>query len=691
MLLPVLAGYLRWVSHADTRANGVAESLFLYGLFCLGALGLETWFGWDPLYPYAGRLLYWRTLLLIVDPVIISRFVLLDSHRPPMLLLAYLYPLFLASELCERRARWLLAGVVAVSVVLVELAKSGSILAAIGNAGPAIALLWAIGLWAGRHSDDAAALFTYAQGSDRGISVVGTDFRLRFLNARQRSWFPDAAVGELCYVAYNRSPADAGTCPWCPVVRAMRSGKAEESITRSPDALGELRYYRVHATPVFDRGGSLLYVVETVEDISAQEVLEALRSRMDREVTAEGAVHAGLAAIRGVTRAAFGLLAAPVPEGDALALLDQTEGPPYGSSARAPESAAELIGALHSSGHLKPGQEVTCTSLRDTGPLADWLRRHGCVQLVVITRWEEAGGLVGAFAWCDKPTAPSDQELDTCRRCLGIVNAARLRTMGLERLLRDRETIVQGTTRTETARETMATVRDALEIASVWHGAKLCKSASQVMKELDAAPHHALPQPLGGAIRALVEEVRKLDGEITARHARLMSRSELGTSVNDAIKEALEKEQAERPADHCVIAAELVTEPSAEECLVAIPKLELVNIFRHIIQNAQEAMPDGGTLRIVLSRQTTEGRETVLVRFEDTGIGITSDVLPFVFGVGFSTKEHGSGIGLAYSKRVIEACGGRLDVHSRPGFGTTVVVTIPPLKEEEDARSSSAA
>jgi signal transduction histidine kinase len=63
--------------------------------------------------------------------------------------------------------------------------------------------------------------------------------------------------------------------------------------------------------------------------------------------------------------------------------------------------------------------------------------------------------------------------------------------------------------------------------------------------------------------------------------------------------------------------------------------------------------------------------------FTDTGIGIPPENLEKIFQPLFTTKTKGIGLGLAVSRRLIEANGGTLVVESRPGEGSTFTVTIP--------------
>ena len=93
----------------------------------------------------------------------------------------------------------------------------------------------------------------------------------------------------------------------------------------------------------------------------------------------------------------------------------------------------------------------------------------------------------------------------------------------------------------------------------------------------------------------------------------------------------------------------------------------------NIVLNGTQAMPGGGTLRIVLSE---EARQAVLT-ITDTGEGIASEILPRIFDLYFTTKKDGSGIGLAMCYRIVQLHSGVIEVESEPGHGTTFRLRLP--------------
>jgi signal transduction histidine kinase len=96
--------------------------------------------------------------------------------------------------------------------------------------------------------------------------------------------------------------------------------------------------------------------------------------------------------------------------------------------------------------------------------------------------------------------------------------------------------------------------------------------------------------------------------------------------------------------------------------------IHLGEALRNLVDNALEAFPDGG--RIYL-RAYREQNDSVVISVQDTGKGIPGPLRDKIFEAFFSTKGHGMGLGLAYVKRVVDACGGRIEVESEEGKGTT--------------------
>jgi two-component system sporulation sensor kinase A len=106
---------------------------------------------------------------------------------------------------------------------------------------------------------------------------------------------------------------------------------------------------------------------------------------------------------------------------------------------------------------------------------------------------------------------------------------------------------------------------------------------------------------------------------------------------------------------------------------VVLDSVQMGRVFSNLINNAVEAMPDGGRLGIEI--RSPPGR--VEVEFSDTGMGIPDSVVDKIFEPFVSTKSKGTGLGLPLCKRVVDAHGGEISFKTEKGKGTSFTVSLP--------------
>ena len=109
------------------------------------------------------------------------------------------------------------------------------------------------------------------------------------------------------------------------------------------------------------------------------------------------------------------------------------------------------------------------------------------------------------------------------------------------------------------------------------------------------------------------------------------------------------------------------------ESMKVVDEPLLSQALLNLLLNAQQAMPDGGTLRVVL---TADADWCVLV-ISDTGIGIAPADRERIFAPFYSTKSKGTGLGLSITRRIILEHGGLLACESELGKGTSMTVRLP--------------
>jgi signal transduction histidine kinase/HAMP domain-containing protein len=117
-----------------------------------------------------------------------------------------------------------------------------------------------------------------------------------------------------------------------------------------------------------------------------------------------------------------------------------------------------------------------------------------------------------------------------------------------------------------------------------------------------------------------------------------------------------------------------LVEDYEESPAVAIDYRVLTRAVVNLIQNAIQAMPDGGQLRVSVQPTT---RDRVEIGVRDTGIGLDPEVTRRLFEPYFSTKSSGTGLGLAITLRAVEAHQGTIEVDSESGRGTSFRILLP--------------
>jgi signal transduction histidine kinase len=105
--------------------------------------------------------------------------------------------------------------------------------------------------------------------------------------------------------------------------------------------------------------------------------------------------------------------------------------------------------------------------------------------------------------------------------------------------------------------------------------------------------------------------------------------------------------------------------------------------IRNLLDNALEATPQGGRVTV---QSRWEDQNWVIVRIQDTGKGMPPAVKEKLFSPFFSTKDKGLGLGLLFVKRVMESCGGKIEVDSEAGQGTLFRLYF---KSAEEGRSDA--
>jgi signal transduction histidine kinase len=157
------------------------------------------------------------------------------------------------------------------------------------------------------------------------------------------------------------------------------------------------------------------------------------------------------------------------------------------------------------------------------------------------------------------------------------------------------------------------------------------------------------------------------------RFARLKELERVPTHIGEAVEELVDFfGPTARQANidiKCYLPADLPSVPLDRELF----KQALLNL----LLNAQQAMPGGGQVTIQAVMDGIAEQPSVCLMFIDTGKGMTPEVAAKAFRPFFSTKPGGSGLGLATTRKIIEAHGGTIALQSEPDRGTKFTILLP--------------
>jgi len=166
-------------------------------------------------------------------------------------------------------------------------------------------------------------------------------------------------------------------------------------------------------------------------------------------------------------------------------------------------------------------------------------------------------------------------------------------------------------------------------------------------------------------------EINRLDGIVTQflQALRPTAPQLRPAGLNEAVHKTLELLQPELDNRGLNVKTHLARQLPA----TPIDPTQIQQVLVNLIRNAMQAMTGGGTL----SLQTWEGADGVWVSVADTGGGIPQEQLNRIFEPFYTTKKRGSGLGLMIVQRIVRAHGGRIELESQVGRGTTFRLWLP--------------
>ena len=225
-------------------------------------------------------------------------------------------------------------------------------------------------------------------------------------------------------------------------------------------------------------------------------------------------------------------------------------------------------------------------------------------------------------------------------------------------------------------------------------------SRVSTMGQLASSLAHEINQPLGailrnteaaemflkngnpdlGEVRAILADIRKDDqraGEVIDRMRSLLKRRSLELALLD-LNQLLEETFALVRADAQARHVRLDLNPASGLPLVRGDRVQLQQVFLNLIINGMDAMNEcaNGDRLLSVTVKRSDSNE-VEVAVSDRGTGIPHDKLPQVFDPFFTTKSEGMGMGLAISRTIVEAHGGKIRARNNGSRGATIQFSLP--------------
>jgi two-component system sensor histidine kinase HydH len=221
-----------------------------------------------------------------------------------------------------------------------------------------------------------------------------------------------------------------------------------------------------------------------------------------------------------------------------------------------------------------------------------------------------------------------------------------------------------------------------------------------LMGEMSAIMAHEIRNPLGsiqGAAEILSDRVTGTGEEEAVKYASILKKEvkRLDDVVTGLIESARPRERVKGPVALNLVLQDVIYLYSrsarkrgvniVERYAESLPDVladegMMRQVFVNVFLNAVEAVGEGGEVAV----STAAGPEGVTVSIRDSGRGIPEEELHRLFDLFYTTKEEGTGLGLAVTRRIIEEHGGRIEIKSKVGEGTEVVIELPVWKGDNN-------
>src|SRR6266566_3855272 len=291
------------------------------------------------------------------------------------------------------------------------------------------------------------------------------------------------------------------------------------------------------------------------------------------------------------------------------------------------------------------------------GLLASWLIARDLAR--PLNELRHAMAVVGAGDWDHAIVPRSSDEIGELARSFARMT---------EQLRQSRAQLVQS--------EKLASIGQMA--AAVAHGLRNPLASLRAAAQL--ARHRVDAPAAREQLDAIVEQVDRLDVRIA--HLLAFSRPAPFHPLRESVRTLVEGALSGFSELLRQRRIELAVHAPAALPDVQVDPMRLEQALTELVSNALDAMPEGGRLDVATRVEPGAAGAGVVVEVTDSGRGIAPEILPNLCEPFFTTRPEGTGLGLAIAKRYVEEAGGRLDITSALGRGTTVRIWLPSASGE---------
>jgi signal transduction histidine kinase len=199
---------------------------------------------------------------------------------------------------------------------------------------------------------------------------------------------------------------------------------------------------------------------------------------------------------------------------------------------------------------------------------------------------------------------------------------------------------------------------------------KLSKLKAVYFERADDKEKH-----LWESVDIIYDEIISINGVLDS--ARIIESGLANTTLNIVpVSEILDKIIKETSHLTQSVEVQLIDQLGPKETVFCDCQL-MTQVFVNLIRNAKEAIEEAGTLKGLITINTDKDNSHIFIRISDNGTGISEENMNNLFQYHYTTKKDGTGIGLYFSKRILNVHDGNITVQSQTGKGTIFTVILP--------------